>query len=190
MTRIAFAALWLGTTAFVHLRAEPLVIRPGVWETVSQSTHSGKLQPSKSKIPPVCINDAGVLAGKESGKILDGRMFAGSYAKHWVIDTQAGIGRHSAYIYGRRSSMDMPWMSGVPSSTKNLIQISVTLRGDFDHRLELVSRTFSGDISAKGIEPSLTNHDEAIVERVGDCPPGTSAEPIVPLPAPKTPPTP
>jgi hypothetical protein len=180
------------------VRAEPVSMRTGVWETTSESMDI-KFEPASGpevKPPPpersrICINDGAAMARGWGDASIAGRLLAGSSIVHVVSDDKNGIVSHSVNMQSLSFSMVSPWVRLRAQGASTLIGSRMVLRGDFRRRLEREIDIFSWNISPDGTRRGISGRSTGVMERIGRCPFGTASEPIVPLPAnPKSAPAP
>jgi hypothetical protein len=190
MTRISAAVFlvwaWVGSAVF----AGSLVIRPGVWTTVQDPSQMPPSSPGKpaTKRPaaaatPVCINDGDALVHADRVSVLNG-LPGRSSAVHVVKDREKGvIAIHDVKMQTLRMDVASPWSRMSAPGTAGLHGSRMVFEGDFVRRLNQEFAYRSWSISPLGARKDVSGGFRQIMERTGDCPPGTSSAPIVPLPA-------
>jgi len=169
--------------------AEAPSVRPGLWETIGQTTiefapaleHEAK--PAVSERSRLCVNDGKALGGGWADPGLGRRLSDGSSAVHVVSDRKVGIVSHGLRVQSLRFSMVSPWVRWRAEGSATLVGRRMVLRGDFRRRLEREISMFSWLIPPDGTRRGISSRTVEIMERTGDCPSGTSSAPIVPLPA-------
>lgn len=192
MKRCIVLVVWIISTSGGPVCAEPVSMRTGVWETTSKKI-AIKIEPavgSEVKPPPsersrICINDGAALARGWGDASIAGRLTDGPSVVHVVSDDKIGVVSHSVYMRSLSFSMVSPWVRYRAQAGPTLVGNRMVLRGDFRRLLERESESFSWTISADGTRRDLSGRFTDVMERIGDCPPGTSSKPIVPLPTPK-----
>ncbi len=198
MKRCIMLAVWTMSMIGGLVRAEPVSMRTGVWETTSESMDI-KFEPASGpevKPPPpersrICINDGAAMARGWGDASIAGRLLAGSSIVHVVSDDKNGIVSHSVNMQSLSFSMVSPWVRLRAQGASMLIGNRMVLRGDFRRRLEREVDIFSWNISPDGTRRGISGRSTGVMERIGRCPFGTASEPIVPLPAnPKSAPAP
>lgn len=191
MKRCIMLAVWTMSMIGGLVRAEPVSMRTGVWETTSKSTDI-KFEPASGpevKPPPpersrICINDGAAMARGWGDASIAGRLLAGSSIVHVVSDDKNGIVSHSVNMQSLSFSMVSPWVRLRAQGASMLIGSRMVLRGDFRRRLEREIDIFSWNISPDGTRRGISSRSTDVMERIGRCPFGTASAPIVPLPAP------
>jgi len=132
----------------------------------------------------VCINDGDALVHADGVSVLDGPPGRSS-AVHVVKDREKGvIAIHDVKLQTLRMDVASPWSRMRAPGTAGLYGSRMVLEGDFAHRLKREFTVFSGGILPEGARKDVSSGFRQIMERTGDCPPGTSSKPIVALPTP------
>ena len=191
MTRISAAVLLVWASVGSAVFAGPLVIRPGVWTTVEVHAQMPPSSPGKpategpaAATTLVCINDGDALVRTDRRSVLDG-LPGRSSVVHVVKDGDKGvIAIHDVKLQTLRWDVASPWSRMSESGTTGLHGSRTVLEGDFARRLKRESATFSWSILPEGARRNVSGEFRQIMERIGDCPPGTSSKPIVPSPTP------
>lgn len=190
MKRCIMLFVWTLSTIGDPVRAEPVSMRTGVWETTSKSMDikfepavEPEVKPPLSERSRLCINDGAALARGWGDASIAGRLLAGSSIVHVVSDRRIGIVSHSVNMRSLSFSMVSPWIRWRAQGAPMLIGHRMVLRGDFRRRLERESDVFSWKISPDGTRQGISGRSTDVMERTGRCPFGTSSAPIVPLPA-------
>lgn len=190
MTRISAAVFLVWASVGSAVFAGSLVIRPGVWTTVEDPSQMPPSSPGKpaTKRPaaaaaPVCINDGDALVHADRVSVLNG-LPGRSSAVHVVKDRVTSvIAIHDVKLQTLRVDVASPWSRMSAAGTAGLYGSRMVLEGDFARRLNQEIATFSWSILPEGVRKDVSSGFRQIMERTGDCPPGTSSAPIVPLPA-------
>ena len=190
MTRISAAVFLVWASVGSAVFAGPLVIRPGVWTTVEDHAQMPPSSPGKpaterpaAATTLVCINDGDALIRANRVSVLDG-LPGRSSAVHVVKDREKGvIAIHDVKLETLRWDVASPWSRMSAPGTAGLYGSRMVLEGDFARRLKREFTVFSGGILPEGARKDVSSGFRQIMERTGDCPPGTSSNPIVPLPA-------
>ena len=160
-------------------------VRPGLWATVSDSTVIDPQSPiALPKTPPTCIADADVLREMLTRPVLDPPLLRSS-AVHAVMPPGGGYALHSGFAGSTASAVSSPWLNKTPSSVGSLmVRFNHEWRGDFVSRFEQRVSASSGVIQADGSWKGVSSRGMSVLQRVGDCPPGTPPGRIRPAPAP------
>jgi hypothetical protein len=190
MTRISAAVFLVWASVGSAVFAGPLVIRPGVWTTVEDHAQMPPSSPGKpaterpaAAATLVCINDGDALIRANRVSVLNG-LPGRSSAVHVVKDRERSIiAIHDVKLQTLRWDVASPWSRMSESGTTGLHGSRTVLEGDFARRLNQEFATFSWSILPEGARKNVSGWFRQIMERIGDCPPGTSSNPIVPLPA-------
>lgn len=190
MTRISAAVFLVWASVGSAVFAGPLVIRPGVWTTVEDHAQMPPSSPGKpaterpaAAATRVCINDGDALVHAVRVSVLDGPPGRSS-AVHVVKDREKGIiAIHDVKLQTLRMDVASPWSRMSAPGTAGLHGSRTVLEGDFARRLKREFTYHSWSIAPLGARKDVSGGFRQIMERTGDCPPGTSSKPIVPLPA-------
>jgi hypothetical protein len=169
--------------------AEAPSVRPGLWETIGQTTiefapaleHEAK--PAVSEKSRLCVNDGKALGGGWADPRLGRRLSDGSSVVHVVSDRKVGIVSHGLRVQLLRFSMVSPWVRWRAEGSATLVGQRMVLRGDFRRRLYREISMFSWLVPPDGTRRGISSRTVETMERTGRCPSGTSSAPIVPLPA-------
>ncbi|MFM7626450.1 MAG: hypothetical protein ACKO7G_08270 [Gammaproteobacteria bacterium] len=131
----------------------------------------------------VCINDGDALVHADRVSVLNGLPGRAS-AVHVVKDrVKRVIAIHDAKLETLRMDIAAPWLRMSAPGTAGLHGSRTVLEGDFERRLKREFAYHSWSISPLGARKDVSGRFRQIMERIGDCPPGISSAPIVPLPA-------
>jgi hypothetical protein len=190
MTRISAAVFVVWASIGSAVFAGAPTVRPGVWTMVQDSSQMLPSSPGKpaNKRPAaaatrVCINDGDALIHSDRVSVLDGPPGRSS-AVHVVKDREKGvIAIHDVKLQTLRMDVAAPWSRMHASGDPGLSGSRTVLKGDFARRLKREFTYHSWSISPEGARKDVSDGFTQIMERIGDCPPGTSSNPIVPLPA-------
>jgi hypothetical protein len=190
MTRISAAVFVVWASIGSAVFAGAPTVRPGVWTMVQDSSQMLPSSPGKpaNKRPAaaatrVCINDGDALIHSDRVSVLDGPPGRSS-AVHVVKDREKGvIAIHDVKLQTLRMDVASPWSRMRAPGTAGLHGSRTVLKGDFARRLKREFTYHSWSISPEGARKDVSDGFTQIMERIGDCPPGTSSNPIVPLPA-------
>ena len=190
MTRISAAVFVVWASIGSAVFAGAPTVRPGVWTMVQDSSQMLPSSPGKSATERpaaaatlVCINDGDALVHADRVSVLDGPPGRSS-AVHVVKDrVKSVIAIHDVKLQTLRMDVASPWSRMRAPGTAGLYGSRMVLEGDFAHRLKREFAYHSWSISPEGARKDVSDGFTQIMERTGDCPPGTSSAPIVPLPA-------
>lgn len=190
MTRISAAVFLVWASVGSAVFAGAPTVRPGVWTMVQ---HPSEMPPSSPGKPAterpaaaatlVCINDGDALVHADRVSVLNG-LPGRSSAVHVVKDREKGvIAIHDVKLETLRWDIASPWSRLSAPGTAGLHGSRTVLEGDFARRLKREFTYHSWSIAPLGARKDVSGGFSQIMERTGDCPPGTSSNPIVPLPA-------
>ena len=158
--------------------AEIPALRPGIWSSTFTLT---ALSPPKAsryppqEPPPECIIDG---RARSSGKFMDMAPFK-STVTHMVVTGKDKLVIHTVEMAVYTESVESPWWgmeSGNPWFTMR--RGTSVWRGDFDRRIEMEHSTSFGTRSQGGTWSESRFSGTGIMQRTGDCPPGTPPGPI------------
>lgn len=191
MTRISAAVFLVWASVGSAVFAGAPTVRPGVWTMVQDSSQMPPSSPGKpaterpaAAATLVCINDGDALVHADRVSVLDGPPGRSS-AVHVVKDREKGvIAIHDVKLQTLRMDVASPWSRMRAPGTAGLHGSRTVLEGDFVRRLKREFTVFSGGILPEGARKDVSSGFRQIMERIGDCPPGTSSKPIVALPTP------
>jgi len=192
MTRISAAVFLVWASVGRAVFAESLTIRPGLWKTVQSSSQPSSpgdptTEPPASASPPICINDGDALVREAKGSVL-GDLPGRSSIVHVVEDrVKRVIAIHDAKLQTLRMNIAAPWSRMRASGDSGLFGLRTVLKGDFARRLQREVAHQSWSISPEGTQKAVSFGFTQVMERIGDCPPGISADPIVWLSEPEAP---
>jgi hypothetical protein len=194
MTRISAAVFVVWASIGSAVFAGAPTVRPGVWTTVEDPSQMPPSSPGKpaterpaAAATLVCINDGDALIHSDRVSVLDGPPGRSS-AVHVVKDREKGvIAIHDVKLQTLRMDVAAPWSRMHASGDPGLSGSRTVLKGDFARRLQREFAHQSWSTSPEGTRKDVSFGFSQVMERIGDCPPGVSSDPIVWLSEPEAP---